>query len=528
MGAGLMMHRSARIVGYHLLVRLRELPTDRKRMWYVCTTALAFVMLFYTVADQLFSAGLGDALDRIAVRIVLHSVLALCIPIAVFLSIDALKTNGVWTRLSFYPIGRSVLVFVVLGEAFLITTVAALGLLTPVAIAAARNGQLEFYSYVVSVVVILFFVGAMVSWSLYLGLLIVRFVDEKWAKYALEVVALSVIVVNGLMLAKTGSTTQTLHPILDRAAPYLPTTPAVTIVESSIAGLQIPLATCVVLLFQVVVPLTLLRWIPVDPKTATQADIKEVRKAKHPRLRSFDKPAFRDRSLAATMAVCLQKELFREPGHLRYLAFVTIAMILMAVFVGTDKNPSQGVGDLISIVAVGLLAFAILVSSLSLPLEKSNIVRLRMSSIRPTRLLVGKLAASAHLPLLLFIVAAAVVSAVLPLGLSGLSVLFVVGAAVILVGSAIGLVMGASVGSYSWTEPSRIYNPVTRLFLTIPVVTGLFFGHKLIDRLLSDLYGGALGSFAIDSLVVLLASAFVVVVALAIAVPAFRRRDLDV
>ena len=523
-----MMRRSARIIGCHLLVRLRELPMDRKRMWSVCTTALAFVVLLYTVADRLFSAGLGDALNRMAVRVVLHSVLALCIPIAVFLSIDALKQNGVWTRLSFYPVERTVLVFVVLGEAFLITTVAALGLLTPVAIAATRHGHIEFYSYIVSVVVILFFVGAMVSWSLFVGLIIVRFVGEKWAKYALEVVALLFIVLNGLMLTKTVSTTQTLHPILDRVAPYLPTTPAVTIVESSITGLQIPLTTCAVLLFQVVVPLLLLRWIPVDPKTATQADIEEVRRAKRPRLRPFDKPAFRDRPLAATMAVCFHKQLLREPAHLRYLAFVTIAMILIAVFVGTDNNPFQGVGHLLSAVAVGLLAFAILVSSLSLPLEKSNIVRLRMSSIRPTRLLAGKLAASALLPLVFFIVAAAVVPAVLPLGVSGLLVLLVVGAAVILVGIAIGLFMGASVGTYKWTEPSRIYNPVTRLFLTIPVVVGLFVGHKLIDRLLSDLYGGAFGSFAIDSLAVLLASAIVVVVALAIAVPAFRRRDPDV
>ena len=170
----------------------------------------------------------------------------------------------------------------------------------------------------------------------------------------------------------------------------------------------------------------------------------------------------------------------------------------------------------------------ILVSSLSLPLERSNIVRLRMSSIRRTRLLAGKLAASALLPLVFFIVAAAGVPAVSPLGVSGLLVLLVVGAAVILVGIAIGLFMGASVGTYKWTEPSRIYNPVTRLFLTIPVVVCLFVGHKLIDRLLSDLYGGAFGSFAIDSLVVLLASAIVVAVALAIAVPAFRRRDPDV
>ena len=119
-----MIHRSAKIVGCHLLVRLRELAMDRKRMWSVCTTALAFVVLLYTVADHLFSAGLGDALNMMAVRVVLHSVLALCIPIAVFLSIDALKQNGVWTRLSFYPVERTVLVFVVLGEAFLITTVA--------------------------------------------------------------------------------------------------------------------------------------------------------------------------------------------------------------------------------------------------------------------------------------------------------------------------------------------------------------------------------------------------------------------
>jgi len=433
-----------------------------------------------------------------------------------------------WERLSFFPMEATVLLAVVLGETFVITAAVALGLLSPVAAAAIRNGFLDPASYAVTVVVTVFFIGSLVAWSHLLGRAVERLVGKRWAKYALEIVAILFIVANGLLLSSPTIEDQTVLSAVNRLAPYLPTAPAVAIIRATVDKANIRVAACTALLFQFVAPLLLLRWIPIGSRGAFRRDTSDVRSRMQRRPQPFSAPMFRDRPLVVTMALCFHRELLREPAHVRYVVFVTVGMILIATFTDPNRGAAYDPEHLLTILTVGLLALAILISSLSLPLEKNNVVRLRLSSVAPSTLLAGKLGSSLILPVAFFAATAVAISVALSLDVIACLAYVMVGFSAVLVGGGIGFALGASAGSFEWSEPSRVYNSATRLFIAVPVVAGLFGGQVLISRLLGDLYTGAHGRFVVDSLIVLATALVVLLVAVRIAQRSFAHRNLDV
>jgi hypothetical protein len=102
-----------------------------------------------------------------------------------------------------------------------------------------------------------------------------------------------------------------------------------------------------------------------------------------------------------------------------------------------------------------------------------------------------------------------------------------VGAAAIVTGLALGLFMGAVLGNYRWSNVTGVYDPLRRLFMTIPITVAVLVGHRLVDRLLGDLYSGFVATFVLDSLIIIATSGLIVIMVLAIAVPAFQKRELN-
>ncbi len=458
-------------------------------------TAVGFVVLLSVVADRVFSADLTNEHGVMAVRVILHSVLMLCLPIGAFLSIDAVKPNGVWTRLSFYPVARVVLVSIVMTEIVAIAIVAATGLLSPVAIAATRHGYIQFYSLVVSGAALVLFNTAIVSWSLFLGRTIVRFANEKYAKYALEAIALLVIVTNGFVLAGAGNTIHGFYGVMDRVSPDLPTTPVESIMEASISGLPIPLWACAMVLTQTVVPLLLLGLLPTRPETSSGPTARQARGPRKALRRYHEQPVFRARPLAGVMALCFHRQLLREPGYLRYVILASGALFVVIYVVAQGKLMVQGVGSVLTACAMCLFVAAMLVSSLSLPIERANMVRLRMASVRPIKVLTAKMVSAAPYPTLLWLIGVVLVLGAFRLGAAALAVFLVIGAAAIVAGLALGLFMGTVLSKNTWTEVVGVYDPFRRLFMAIPLVAGLLVGNRFVDRLLGDLHSGFVVAF---------------------------------
>ena len=168
-----------------------------------------------------------------------------------------------------------------------------------------------------------------------------------------------------------------------------------------------------------------------------------------------------------------------------------------------------------------------LVSSLSLPIERANIVRLRMASVRPIKVLTAKMVSAAAYPALLWLIGVVLVLGAFRLGVAALTVFLVVGAAAIVAGLALGLFMGTVLSKNTWTEVTGVYDPFRRLFMSIPLTVGLLVGNRFVDRLLGDLHSGFVVAFVLDSLLVLTTSGILVIIVLVIAVPAFQKRELD-
>jgi hypothetical protein len=150
-----------------------------------------------------------------------------------------------------------------------------------------------------------------------------------------------------------------------------------------------------------------------------------------------------------------------------------------------------------------------------------------MASVPPVKVLTAKMLSAAAYPMLLWLIGVVLVSGAFRLGAAALAVFVVVGAAAIVTGLALGLFMGAVLGNYRWSDVTGIYDPLRRLFMTIPITVAVLVGHRLVDRLLGDLYSGFVATFVLDSLIVIAASGLIVIMVLAIAVPAFQKRELN-
>ncbi len=493
------MYRVIVIADSHLRSRAREVWSHAKYSQLI--PALATAVVLYTAANRWLGGEMGVAVGAL----VLHFLLTLCLITGAFATIESVKPNGVWARLTFFPLRQSLVATAVIIENSVVAVAASLALFAPVAVAAIGHGWFGLDDAVVSIVTLVLFSVTVVSWSLILGRVVMVLVSEQAVKYALEAAAVLSVLLNGVAIVQVG-TNPLARWVLDYAS-FFPTATAGALLESTVRGQPVqPLALGWQFAWALL-PCLLLAVLPMR-----RLPTGEHRRGRTKTTRVSGAPAFAARpSLVRAMVTCMYRQFYREPTYLRYVVVITGSFLWIAYIIARGEAGGVVVAALPSISAGGVFSIALVISSFAWPMERSNVLQLRLSSVEPAKITAAKLAAGAVYPGAVLL-AGLVLSAVwFRPGWGGLVAMGVAGTASVLIGGGLGILMGAVYGRFDWTEVSRMHNfPVFGL-VGFLCVGGMYLGHTPVQRL-TDAYAssayGALAFYSAALLLIAFATAF--------------------
>ncbi len=493
--AGNGVHRALVIADSQLRSRVREALSHAKYTQLI--TAFAVAALLYTAADRSLGGEMGLAVGSIA----LHFLLALCFVVAAFVTVHSVKPGGAWARLTFFPLRQSLVVAAVIIENSVVAVATSLAFFTPVAVAAMGHGRFGLDAVAVSTITLVLFSVTVVAWTLIVGRVIMAFVSEQTVKYVLEAVAVIAVLLNGV--ATTGLGTNPVTRWLLEHESFFPTATAGTLLESSVRGQPIQLLALGQQVGWALLPCLLLvvlpmRWSPMGERARGR-----IARGRAAALVS-DAPAFTTRPLLVrAMMTCMYRQFYREPVYLRSVALITGSFLWISFIIARGEVGGVVVAALPGAFAGGVFSITLFLSSFALPMERRNVLQLRLSSLEPAKITAAKSAAAAVYPGVVLLAGLVVSGVWFRPGWGELVAMGVAGAAAALIGGGLGILMGAAYGKFDWTEVSRMHAYPGFATVGFVCAAAMYLAHTPVQRLTDAYASSAYGAFAFYAAILL-------------------------
>jgi hypothetical protein len=364
------------------------------------------------------------------------------------------------------------------------------------------HGWLGLDDIAVSVLTLVLFSVTVVSWSLIAGRVIMVFVSERTVKHVLEAAAVLAVLLNGMTMVGVG-TNPLARWFLDYAS-FFPTATAATLLESTLSGQPIQLLALVRQFVWALLPCLLLVMLPMPGPPTNERRGRRVAKGRAV-ARASDAPAFTTKPLLVrAMMTCMYRQFYREPAYLRYIAVITGSFLWIAFVIARGEVGGVIVAALPGAFAGGVFSIALILSSFALPMERRNVLQLRLSSLAPARITVAKMAAAAVYPGVVLLAGLVLSGVWFHPGGGALMAMGVAGTAAALIGGGLGILMGAAYGKFDWTEVSRMHDYPGFGLVAFTCVGAVYLGHVPVRRLNDAYAAGAYGALAVYSAALLL------------------------